>query len=63
MTPPSIGRGLWWSGSLIATGLLVDLGVAWWNHPLAFVAFLMIACPLVLAGTLVFLWTLVATQS
>ena len=62
MPPLSIARGLWWSGSLVGAGLFVDLGAAWWNHPLAFVAFLVVACPLVVAGMLMFLWTLVAAQ-
>lgn len=62
MATLTIAKGLWWSGVLIAAGLLVDLSVAWWNHPLAFIAFLVLACPLVVAGMLMFLWTLVTAR-
>ena len=55
-----IQRRLFWSGSLVAAGLLVELIVAPWLHPLAFVVFLALACPLVVGGMLLFLWTLVA---
>ncbi len=58
----TITRGLWWSGSLVAAGLVVDLAASWWVPPLAFVAFLILACPLVVVGVLVFFWTLVAAQ-
>jgi hypothetical protein len=30
-----------------------------WSHPLAFMAFLMIGCPLILAGVLIYLVSLV----
>ncbi len=50
------------SGSLVAAGLAVDLAASWWVHPLAFVVFLVVACPLVVVGMLVFFWTLVAAQ-
>jgi hypothetical protein len=62
MPGPKLARELWWAGSLIAAGLVVDLAVVWWNHPLAFIAFLAVACPLVVAGMLMFLWTLVTQQ-
>lgn len=62
MPEPTMARGLWWSGSLVAAGLVVDLAASWWAHPLAFVAFLVVACPLVVVGMLVFFWTLVSAQ-
>ncbi|HKT80937.1 MAG TPA: hypothetical protein VJP86_12000 [Vicinamibacterales bacterium] len=59
---PALERGLWWSGVLIAAGLVVDVAASSWVHPLAFVAFLLLACPLVVAGMALFLWTLVAIR-
>jgi len=46
------------AGLLIATGLVVQIGAALFVHPLAFVTFAVVACPLVLAGMVVFLWAL-----
>jgi hypothetical protein len=56
----TIDRGLFWSGLLTALGLTVQLALSWSVNPLAFVAFAVVACPLVLAGATLFLWTLVA---
>jgi hypothetical protein len=55
-------RRLRWAGLLVALGLLLQLSVSMWIHPLAFVTFLMVACPLVVAGMLTFLWALVAAR-
>lgn len=55
-------KRLRWSGLLVALGLVLQLGVSTWIHPLAFVAFLLVACPLVGAGMLTFLWALVAAR-
>jgi hypothetical protein len=60
MAEPLIERRLWWAGLLIATGLAVQLAVSQWMHPLAFVTFLVVACPVVAAGIAVYLWALVA---
>jgi len=43
---------------LIATGLLVQIGTLLMVNPLAFVAFLVIGCPLMLAGVWVYLRSL-----
>jgi hypothetical protein len=43
-------RRLRWAGLLIAAGLLVQLATLSRLHPLAFVAFIAIACPLIGAG-------------
>lgn len=59
MAPLPLDRGLFWSSLLIAAGLLVEIGLSWSLRPLAFIVFLAVACPLVLAGMLLFLWTLV----
>lgn len=57
-----IERVIWWSAVLIAAGLGVELALSWSGHPLTFIAFLLVACPLVLAGVLLFLWSLVAAR-
>lgn len=50
---------LGWAGLAIALGLLVEIASSMWMHPLAFVVFLVVACPLVVAGMLLFLWAIV----
>ena len=55
-------RRLEWAGGLIATGLIVEVAVSAWIHPLAFVTFALVACPLVAAGMLFFLWSLVSPR-
>ena len=60
MTAPSIERRLGWAGWLVATGLVVEIAVSSWVHPLVFVTFLLVAGPLVAAGMLLFLWGIVA---
>lgn len=50
---------LGWAGLAIVLGLLVELASSMWVHPLGFVAFLLVACPLVVAGMLLFLWAIV----
>jgi hypothetical protein len=59
---PLIERRLRWAGLLIALGLIVQLTTFIWLHPLAFIAFAMIACPLIAAGILLFLYSLVSHQ-
>ena len=49
-------KKLAWAGRLIAGGLVVQIATTVFVHPLAFVAFLLIACPLVVSGILLFLW-------
>jgi hypothetical protein len=49
------------AGLLIVAGLIVEIAASSYIHPLAFVAFLLVACPLVVAGMLLFLWALVAS--
>ncbi len=60
---PRIESRLRWAGLLIAVGLLVQLMTFFWIHPLAFMAFALIACPLVAAGVLLFLYSLVSEPS
>ena len=54
-----VERHLEWSAGLITAGLMVEIAVSAWVHPLAFVTFALVACPLVAAGMLLFLWSLV----
>ncbi len=60
MTPPRLERRIRWAGGLIAAGLVVELAVSSWVHPLAFVTFALVACPLVGGGVLTFLWALIS---
>jgi hypothetical protein len=48
------------AGLLICSGLLVQLISLAWVHPLAFMAFLLIGCPLVGVGVVIYLWALVS---
>jgi len=59
-SPPVIEMKIKWSGTLIAAGLLVQLASLTKIHPLSFVAFLLIGCPLVAAGIIVYLVSLVS---
>jgi hypothetical protein len=54
-------RRLGQAGLLVASGLVIEVGASLFVHPLAFVAFLLLACPLVVAGILLFLWALVTS--
>lgn len=62
MATPIIERRIRYAGILIAAGLIIQLITFIWIHPLAFMAFLLISCPLVAIGILVYLYSLVATQ-
>jgi hypothetical protein len=52
-------RRIRWASLLVGAGLLVQLSSLLIVHPLAFVAFLMIGCPLMAAGILLYLFSLV----
>ncbi len=52
-------RRIRWASLLVGAGLLVQLGSLLLIHPLAFMAFLMIGCPLMAAGILLYLFSLV----
>ena len=47
-----------WASHLVAAGLLVQVLTLLRVHPLSFVAFLVIGCPLVGAGSLLYLTSL-----
>ena len=53
-----VEKRLRWAGLLIALGLAVQLLTFIWIHPFAFIAFALIACPLVLAGIFLYLYAL-----
>jgi hypothetical protein len=61
--PSVIHRNIRWSGRLIVAGLIVQMLSLLWTHPLAFVCFLLVGCPLVGAGILFFLYSLVTHES
>jgi hypothetical protein len=58
MRPP-IERRIKWAGLLIALGLIVQVATFGWIHSLAFVVFLVLGCPLVGIGVLLYLYSLV----
>lgn len=62
MPTPLIERRIRYSGILIAAGLIIQLISFIWVHPLAFMAFIVISCPLIAIGILVFLYSLVANR-
>ena len=62
MERPIIEARIKWASLLIVAGLLIQLGTLFHVHPLAFVAFVVIGCPLVAAGVLLYLWSLVRVK-
>ena len=48
------------ASALLLAGLVLQALTFLTNHPLAFLAFIFVASPLVLAGTIVYLWALIA---
>ena len=54
-----IERRIKWASFLIGAGLLVQLGSLLLVPPLAFVGFLMVGCPLLLAGIVLYLLSLI----
>ena len=55
-------KRLRWAGLLIAAGLIIQLTTFIWIHPLAFIAFVAVSCPLTVAGVLLFLYSLVSVH-
>ena len=60
MSAKFIERRVRWSGRLIAVGLIVQMLTLLATHPLAFICFALVGCPLVGAGIIIFLYSLVA---
>jgi len=61
LTNPTESR-IRWSGLLIVAGLIVLLVTLLWSHPVAFMLFLAVGCPLILAGVLLYLWALAVRE-
>ena len=59
MDPSVIERRIRWASLLVGAGLLVQLTSLLIVHPLAFVAFLLVGCPLMAAGIVLYLVSLV----
>ena len=59
MTTMLIESRIRWSGMLIVVGLIVQMLTLLWTHPLAFMCFLLVGCPLVGAGIVFYLYSLV----
>lgn len=57
---PPVEKRLRWAGLLIGLGLLVQLLTFVRIHPLSFMAFAIIGCPLVLAGVVLYLYSIVS---
>ena len=60
--PTGIEKRIKWAGLLIALGIIVQIVSLSRIHPLAFVAFSVIGCPLVAAGIVIYLVGLVQAQ-
>ena len=62
METPVVETRIKWASLLIGAGLLVQSLSLLRVHPLAFVTFLAIGCPLVVAGVVLYLLSLVAAR-
>jgi uncharacterized membrane protein YczE len=60
MTTARIENCIRWSGLLIGLGLAIQMPTLLWTHPLSFMVFLLVGCPLVGIGMLVYLYSLVS---
>jgi len=58
MNPSITERRIRWASLLVGAGLLVQFASLLIVHPLAFVAFLMVGCPLMAAGIVLYLFSL-----
>jgi hypothetical protein len=50
------------SALLISLGVVVLLVSLLWRHPLSFLSFLVVGCPLILAGALLYLYSLATRE-
>jgi hypothetical protein len=60
--PVVLERRIRMAATLISIGLLVLLATLLRIHPLAFVGYAVIACPLVVAGIVLFLYSIIAQE-
>jgi hypothetical protein len=63
MTTSPIERRIRWSGIFVVAGLVVQMLTLLWTHPLAFMCFILVGCPLVGLGILLFLYLIVAHET
>jgi hypothetical protein len=63
MMPTNIERRIRWAGLLVVLGLVLQMLTFLSIHPLAFTGFLLIGCPLVAAGMLLYLYSLVSDDA
>jgi hypothetical protein len=54
-----LGRRLEIATTLVVVGVIAQAATALSNHPLAFLAFMFVASPITLAGTLIYLMALI----
>ena len=59
MEKPVVETRIRWASLLIGAGLLIQLGTLFRIHPLSFVAFIVVGCPLIVAGVILYLWSVV----
>ena len=59
----SMARALRWSSLLVVTGLAIQLLCLVYIHPLSFITFLSVGCPLVGAGVVLYLFGLLSQGS
>ena len=57
-----IERRIRWAAVMIGAGLLLQFFTLLRVHPLAFVVFLAVGCPLIAAGVTLYLWSLVTPR-
>ena len=56
----SMERRLRIAGTLIMSGLLIELGSLLWSHPLAFILFIAVGGSLMAIGIVIYLYSLVS---
>lgn len=62
MEKPLIETRIKWASLLISAGLVIQVGTLFRIHPLAFIAFVVVGSPLIGAGVLLYLWSLVPSK-
>ena len=62
MQESMIERRIRWAAVMIGAGLLLQFVTLLRVHPLAFVVFLAVGCPLVMGGVILYLWSLVTPR-
>lgn len=53
----ALERRIRWAAVLVTVGLVVLLASLFWEHPLSFMTFLGLGCPIVLLGVIVYLYS------